>query len=397
MKQIIKEENIKFGKLRTILRAVTIVLLIALLIAAYFLPRMLITGDAAEFYCRNIFPNISFIPLSMSSFFNISLTEYFVVVGSLTIICLTIGFIISLIITVFKQDVKHAMYRLYRVLKVVLILGIIAALIFQANHGINYNRRNVKAQLHLYGDERSYEEYNQALEWAYAGMINARRKLGEDYHGVAHMSTNFDRIVYDANSIVSAVSEHYDLGMSNNYVRAKAVSLSHFWTYTEIAGVYDPFLGEANINTDYLDILSFPVTVCHEISHVKGYASETDANTIAILSCINSPRADFQYAGYYYIFCRLYRTVSDYAAAQGEQMVQYMNMSDMDMVRRDVAASSRYDTIFETGAIADFIASFSEEANNAFLQSNGQAEGTETYRVPQDIFVEYFFRYVLDA
>ncbi len=397
MKQILKTENINFGKLRSSLRVVTIIVLTALLIATYLLPRMLIKGDAAEYYCRNIYPHLSFIPLSMSSFFNISLTEFFVVVGSLSIICLTIGFIVNLIVIAFKQDVKHALYRLYKVLKAVLIIGIIAALIFQANHGINYNRKSVKAQMHLYGDDRSYEEYSEALEWAYAGMINARRKLGEDYHGVAHISTNFDRLVYDANSIVSAVSEHYGLGMSNNYVRAKAVSLSHFWTYTEIAGVYDPFLGEANINTDYLDILSFPVTVCHEISHVKGYASETDANTIAILSCINSPRADFQYAGYYYIFCRLYRTVSEYAAAQGEQMVQYLAMPDMDMVRRDISASTRYDTIFETGPIADFIASFSEEANNAFLQSNGQVDGIETYRVPQDVFVEYFFRYIADA
>ncbi|MCQ2516496.1 MAG: DUF3810 domain-containing protein [Saccharofermentans sp.] len=383
--------------MRTILRVLLIVLLAALLIAAYLLPRILINGEIAEYYCRNIFPVLSFVPLSISSFFNTSLTELFVVIGSITLLILIICFVVNLIVIVFKQDIRHALFKLYKVLKVVLIIGIIAALIFEANHGINYNRASVKAQMHLYGDDRSFEEYSEALEWAYAGMINARRRLGEDFNGVAHLSTNFDRIVYDANGIVSAVSEHYDLGMSENYIRAKAVSLSYLWTYTEIAGVYDPFLGEANINTDYLDILSFPVTVCHEISHVKGYASETDANTIAVLSCINSPRADFQYAGYYYIFCRLYNTVSDYAKAEGREMVQYLSMPDMEMVRRDIRASSRYDQIFESGPIADFIASFSEEANNAFLQSNGQADGTATYRVPQNVFVEYYFRYIADA
>lgn len=397
MKLIFKDEKINFGVIRNIFRVVVIAILVALLLASYFLPRLLIKGEAAEFYCRNIFPTLSFIPLSLSSFFNNSLTELFVVVGSLTLISLSLYFIFSLIVTALRVDLKHAAYKFYAVLRNVLIIGIIAALVFEANHGVNYNREPVKSQLNLYGDERSFDEYSRVLEWAYVGMVNARQRLGEDYHGVAHMSTNFDSIVYDANSIVNAVSEHYDLGMSINYIRAKSVSLSHLWTYTEIAGVYDPFLGEANINTDYLDILYFPVTVCHEISHAKGYASETDANLIAIISCINSPRADFQYAGYYYIFCRLYRVVSEYAAAEEVSMINYLSFPEMDMVRRDIQASSRYDEIFQSGPIADFIASLSEDANNAFLESNGQTGGTTTYRVPQDVFVEYYYRYVVDA
>lgn len=211
------------------------------------------------------------------------------------------------------------------------------------------------------------------------------------------MSTNFDAIVYDANGIVNAVSNHYDLGMSDNYIRAKAVSLSRLWTYTWIAGAYDPFLCEANINTDYLDILDFPVTVCHELCHAKGYASETDANTIAVLSCINSPRADFRYAGYYYIFNMLYSIVSGYSQAEGVEMMNYLELSDMDMVRRDEIASTRYYESLNKGPIADFIALFSEEVNNAFLESNGQDGGTKTYRVPQNVFVEYYFRYIVDA
>jgi len=397
MKQLLKKETVKYSKLRTVLRVLLILFLASLMIAAYILPRKLITGDAAEFYCRNIFPWLSFIPLSISSFFTISLTELFVVVGSVCVVISVVAFLIKLIVDFFRCDVRHTMYKVYKLLRNVLILGIIAALIFSMNHGINYNRETVKSQLHLYGDDRTYEEYCRVLDWAYAGMIASRKQLGQDYNGVAHMSTNFESIVYDANAIVNSVSVYYDLGMSINYIRAKAVSQSHFWTYTEIAGAYDPFLCEANINTDYLDILSFPVTVCHEICHAKGYASETDANTIAIISCINSPRADFQYAGYYYIFCRLYRTVSEYAAAKGYQMTDYLSFSDMNMVRNDINASLRYDAIFDTGMIADIIASFSEDANNAFLQSNGQSEGTGTYRVPQDVFVEYFYRYVADA
>lgn len=397
MKFLLKNEKTVFSTPRTILRVLLIVVLAALVPAAYLLPRILITGEAAEFYCEEIFPFLSFAPTALSGVFMVSLTEAFVVLGSIALIVLLILFVVKCFKLGFKSDVRHLLHFVYKVVRNVLIIAIVAALVFECMHGINFNRKSVIERMHLYGDVRPLEDYEQTLLWSYIGMMTARNKLGEDYNGVAHMMSNFDTAVYDANIAVSTVSYYYDLGMSENYVRAKSVALSHLWSYTEIVGVYDPFLGESNINTDYMDVLHTPVTICHELAHARGYASETDANTIAVLSCINSERPDFQYAGYYYIFIRLISKVAEYEQHEGvASPVDYFTSSDFAGVARDMEAYRRYREIFNNGPIADFIARFSEDVNNAFLESNGQDGGTDTYVVPYDTFVEYYCRCIRD-
>ena len=394
MKLITKQSKVKYGIWRAVGRTILLMLLIVLIPVSYVLPQMLIRGEAAEFYSRNVFPWVSMLAAAVNGMFLFSLTEMFVVVGSVTLAVLIVMFLIKCIKLMCTRDTRSLIHYVYVVLRNVAIIGIAAALCFELMHGLNYNRMSVRKSMTLYSDTRPYEDYAETLLWAYSGMVNARSSLGEDYYGVAHMNSAFEVTVYDANVAVSSVGQHFDLGISPNYIRAKAVWLSRLWGYTDIVGVYDPFLGESNINTDYIDVLHFPVTVCHEITHARGYASETDANTIAILSCINSPRADFRYAGYYYIFMHLWNTVSDYADYEGVAMTDYFSRSDFKPVMRDINAYNEYRESFNTGPIADLISRFSEDVNNAFLESNGQEGGTDTYVVPQDAYVEYYCRYV---
>ena len=394
MKLYYKNETVRFGKRWAVLRFLLVFLLLVSVPAAYLLPRLLIRGELAEYYSAHIFPALSFVPLTLSGFFMFSLTETFVVLGTVALLILLVLFTVRCFKLGFGSDTRHLLHFVYKTLRNVAIIAVVAALVFQVNHGINYNRKSVIEKMHLYGDERPYSDYEETLLWAYLGMMNARNELGEDYNGVSHMMSSFDTAVYDANVAVSSVSYHYGLGMSENYVRAKGVMLSRLWSYTEITGFYDMFLCESNINTDYIDALHFPVTLCHEISHAKGFASETDANTIAVLSCINSRRADFRYAGYYFIFIRLLSKVNDYAQYEGVPVENYAARPEFAGVIRDMNAYSRYREIFNQGPIADFIARFSEDVNDAFLESNGQEGGTETYRVPYDSFVEYYCRYI---
>lgn len=397
MQYQLKNETVKFTKGRIFLRCMLLTVLIALVPAAYFLPSLLVKGQAADYYSEKIFPVISMLPISISGIFLTSLTEMFVVVGSLSVLTLAVVFLIKCVTLCHNKSLRHMFHFMYLVLRALAVIGIIGALVFECMLGLNYHRTGVRKRMHLYSEQtRPYEDYSDTLLWAYSGMVEARHALGEDYNGVAHMMTSFESMVYDANIAVSTVDYYYELGLSDNYIRAKAVWLSKFWRYTDIVGMYDPFLGEANINTDYIDILHLPLTICHEISHARGYGSETDCNTIAALSCINSDRPDFRYAGYYYIFTRLWTTVRNYAEYEGEPMPDYTSRDSFRPVMRDMSAYSSYLDSFDEGPIAEFISYFSEDANNAFLESNGQQGGTQTYEVPQDVYVEYYCRYIRD-
>ncbi len=397
MRRNLKDRSDRISVRSAVLRTVLLLILAALLGAVYYLPQILISRQAADIYCSKVFPVVAFIPNTFNSLFLVSLTENIVVAGGAMLLFLVIRKIVQLIKTLIKRGAVPFVKDVYKLLRDLLIVAICMMIVFQMMHGVNYRRTSIPEGMGLTREEHTYEEYAMALKWAYDGMISARMQLGEDYNGVAHMSTSFEQAVFDANALMNSVSDDYGYGMSRNYVRAKGVMLSHYWSYTDITGFYDMFLGEANLNTDYLDILYFPVTLCHEITHAKGYARESDANTAAVLACIRSPRADFRYAGYYAIFVDLYYKTASYAEEEGKAMPISLSDPAFEAVVRDVEASSAYDESLADNPFTRLVERFSESANNTFLEANGQVGGTKTYIIPTSIYVDYFCIYVYEG
>lgn len=397
MIRIFKTGGARFAPMGFIKRIVILILLSAVLVAVYIFPRILIDRDLADIYCGTIFSYIAFLPNAISDFFIFSLTEMAVVIGSILLLGSILLSVVKLIKRLRYRGIRYGIYRISIVLQKLLILSIIAMMIFQLMHGINYRRTSIAEHMHFTGAEHSYDEYSAALLWAYNGMVTARNEIGEDAYGVGHMKTSFDECVGDANALMDTVSLAYGFDMSDNFIRAKSVMLSHYWSYTGISGVYDAFIGEANVNTDYIDILYFPVTLCHEISHAKGYAREYDANMAAVLACIRSPRADFRYAGYYAIFSDLYSKTYSYAEHEGLPMPIDLSDPSFEPVIRDIRASVAYDETLEDNPFTRLVDSFSESANNAFLEANGQTGGTDTYVVPISYYVDYYCMYVSGA
>jgi len=384
-------------KKRTALKIVLIILLTALFICAAecnnYIPR-----NIADYYCNNIFTYISKTFQCFNMFFQFSLTEGIVVC---IFPLLAIGFICWLVFLIKKMLTKGAFQFFFKSARNLLICAIVMAILFQAMHGINYRRTKASAELKLNTtEELTFEDYCAALRWAYLGMIEARSQLGEDYNGVAHMQYGFENSAIYANSLLDSFADKYDIALTKNYVRAKPVSLSHYWSYTYIVGMYDPFLCEANINTDYIDITDFPITVCHELCHAKGYASETDCNLLASLACCQATRADFRYAGYNWIFWNLYGVTESIAEATGNVMPEYAYTSEIEPVLRDEMASRYYWSKIdeEVEAIKDIfnvdITETSDNVNDAFLKSNGEEEGVEAYVVPDSIYVRFYLTHI---
>ena len=383
-------------KKKTIQRAVLTVVLTILFFAGLIFGNS-VPGEFADFYCTRIFPYISLPAQRFNMYFHFSLTENLVVIGIPLLAVSIIVWIVFLIRKLMSHGAKSYLYKSYRNL---MILGLVLLVIYQAMHGINYKRTHVVKELDLITkEELTFEDYCATLKWAYAGMIEARSHLGEDYNGVAHMTESFENSATYANSLIDAFAEKYDIPLSKNYVRAKPVSMSHYWSYTHIVGMYDPFLGEANINTDFMDITDYPATLCHELCHTKGYASETDCNLLSALACCYSERPDFRYAGFYDIFWKVYPIASEIAEATDQVVPQYLATSEMDPVYRDMRAAliywnkidSEVDAIYDKLGVN--ISEVSDSTNDKFLKSNGET-GVDSYIVPDSIYVRFYLTYV---
>ncbi len=100
---------------------------------------------------------------------------------------------------------------------------------------------------------------------------------------------------YKASRIYKNLSyKGLDLHFSSKSCKNSLYSLP--LTYMGFSGYLNPFTGEAQVNYKIPGI-SYPVTVCHELAHQLGYASEDEANYIGYLACENSGDLYFRYSG----------------------------------------------------------------------------------------------------
>ena len=126
---------------------------------------------------------------------------------------------------------------------------------------------------------------------------------------------------------------------------------------------------------------NIPFTVCHELSHLRGFMEEKEANFIAFLACIGSERTDFQYSGYLsgWVYCMnaLYRTDPERWAEVRSRL--------SETVQPDLDANSAFWDRYE-GPVRET----AERINDTYLKVNGQADGVESYDRMVDLIVAYF-------
>jgi len=71
--------------------------------------------------------------------------------------------------------------------------------------------------------------------------------------------------------------------------------------YTGFTGYYNPFTGEAQVNTSVPDFLQ-PFIACHEVAHQLGYAKEMEANFVGYLAATSTTDTLFHYSVYLDLF-----------------------------------------------------------------------------------------------
>jgi hypothetical protein len=142
-------------------------------------------------------------------------------------------------------------------------------------------------------------------------------------------------------------------------------SLNYFGTL----GYANPFTAEAQINYSMPRSL-WPYTICHEMAHQLGYASEADANLIGYLACKANGSAPFAYSVYAslqaYALSELYQLDSGLAARRHTATPAYVT-ADRQRMRQFF---NQYQNPFES-----IIFSIYEH----YLKANNQPMGHKSY------------------
>ena len=251
--------------------------------------------------------------------------------------------------------------------------------------GINYYRLPFSAFLDLELSPSSVEELSALCEELAIQTGEASKEVEEALEALSHIEGQLD-LSHRAAEWMTEMGRRFP-ALDGYYPDAKRVLFSRGMSYLEILGVYFPPTIEANFNGD-VPAYTLPATICHELSHLRGFMREDEANFIAYLACRESGEAVFGYSGG--------MLALDYAmdalySADADAYRQIIETRYTERMLRDVQAYNDYWRQFE-GPVGDI----SNMANDIYLKANAQADGVRSYgRMVDLLLADYRMRHSL--
>lgn len=258
--------------------------------------------------------------------------------------------------------------------------------LYMVNCGVNYQRESFSEKAGLDAGQYTAEELKEVCVWL-TGEVNALAgEVERDAQGVMLLkmpTVNGEKMTLQilgdiAVQAMSELAEEYP-DMSGYYPHPKPVCVSEILSYQGLSGVYSPFTIEANYNADMTDYY-IPFTLCHELSHLRGFMQEEEANFIAFLACVGSGNRDFQYSGYLSGWVYSMNALRRNAAEEWQEVRAELD----EAVEADLRANSRFWDSYD-GAVAEV----SDKVNDTYLKAHGQSAGVQSYGRMVDLLIAY--------
>jgi len=260
----------------------------------------------------------------------------------------------------------------------VLFVCTVIYVVFNIFWGLNYNRKGIAWQLRL--PEVSYDSVNlKTIQYLLLQKVNDTKKT----------LVNKNVIYPNKKELFArAVTCYNDAAVSYPFIKYKAESVKsslygYVGNYLGFTGYYNPFTGEAQVNTTVPKFL-LPYIALHEMGHQLGYAKEDEANFSGYLAAANSRDTLFQYSTYLDLFVYANREVYYFDSTTSKLAVTQL----IPEVKQDLLEwkkfNRRYTSFFEP-AISWLY--------GKYLQANQQPQGLHSYNEVIATLMAYYKKY----
>lgn len=324
-------------------------------------------GWVEHFYFPFIYKPLAYVIGTLSSIFPFSVTE------ALTVLLpFAAGYIVYRCI--------KSRYPWQMILINTLCTAAVVLFSFELTMGLNYYRDTVTQKLGITVEKYSVDDLYELCEELVRDLNENRAELEENAAGVAVLSDkNRFETSNDARDAYRALSDEYTFLRAAN-IKNKPLISSRMFSYFLTTGIYIPFTFESNINTDVPEF-TIPATMCHELTHYRGFMREGEANFLGYLACMRSERADFKYSAAFMAFGYAYPKLHDEDPQRAAELAKTLSRG----VLTDVVADDAYWQQFYGTPAADI----SGEVYEDYLQSNGQSSGLKSYGEMVDLLIAY--------
>lgn len=258
------------------------------------------------------------------------------------------------------------------------VIGCVVYIVFNLFWGINYNRKGIAWQLGLTEIKYSTAELKE-LNCMLIDKINNTKK------SLVKNKTPY----YSNKDLFTEVSKSYKiLGNQYPYLAYEIPSIkSSMWgwfgNYAGFSGYYNPFTGEAQVNTNVPKFLQ-PFIACHEVAHQLGYAKEMEANFVGYLAAAASADTMFRYSVYLDLFIYANRNL---------YMVDSLSAG---IYRKELTVAVQQDFkewILFNKKHQSFLGPVVRWGYGIFLRNNEQPQGMLSYDEVTGFLIAYYKKY----
>ena len=259
------------------------------------------------------------------------------------------------------------------------VLLAVAALFFAytVGCGINYHSRAFSETAGFVTKPSSREELAGLCRILAEEINAAAARVETDGDGCLLLQDGYKET---ARRAMESLGEVYPC-LAGFYPQPKGLLVSRILSVQKIEGIYSPFTLEANYNREMPNV-NIPVTMCHELSHLRGFMREDEANFIAYLACRESNDPQFVYSGAVLAFIHSGNAL--YADGGQEEYWEIYD-SLCETARRDLSRDSAFWRQFD-GKVAEV----SSQMNDAYLKVNRQEDGVKSYGRMVDLLLAMY-------
>lgn len=251
-------------------------------------------------------------------------------------------------------------------------------LVFNILWGLNYNRAGIASQLNLRQEKYTSQDL-RIIDSILLYKVNSSKRALLQAKSYLASTSLLKKGTKDA---FEHISIRYPF-LANQSSSIKPSLWGWLGNYLGFTGYYNPFTGEAQVNTTVPQFLQ-PFIFCHETAHQIGYAKEDEANFVGYLAAIASPDTLFHYSAYLDLFLytqrNLYKTDSFVVKDFASKLIPE--------VKADLYEWRQFNTRHKTPVepIARWLYS-------KYLINNQQPAGTLTYDEVTGLLIAYYKKF----
>ena len=259
-----------------------------------------------------------------------------------------------------------------------LLMICVVYIVFNLFWGLNYNRRGIASQLNI-----------EVGNYSVSDLINLNKVLVADLNASREILNHSlfynkkDQVIFHETQLAyENVGKKYTF-LKYDHPSVKKSMWGWFGNYAGFTGYYNPFTGEAQVNTS-IPVFLQPFVCCHEMAHQLGYAKEKEANFVAYLTALHSTDTLLKYSAYFEMFLYANRNLQNVDSVTAKS---YRNKLS-DKVKSDI----RQLVLFQKkhrSPIEPVVSTFYE----FFLRNNQQPNGLQSYDEVVGLLIAYHNKY----